>query len=72
MKALQALFFTLATAFIAPVVIGLVDAYTWLMTGEQVSWMDWNHNSVMMAWAFLFPAAGAAIAGFGIRDAADR
>jgi len=72
MKALQALFFTLATAFVAPAAIGLIDAWAWLVVGEQISWMDWNEGRLMMTWFLLFPAAGAAIAGFGMRDAADR
>lgn len=72
MKPLRYLFFTLAAALVSPAVIGMVDAWAWLMTGGQVSWMDWNRDRVMTAWAFLFLAAGAAFAAFGMRDAADR
>lgn len=72
MRALQALFFTLAAAFISPAAIGLIDAWAWLVVGEQISWVDWNEARLMMTWFFLFPAAGAAVAGFGMRDAADR
>ena len=72
MKALQALFFTLAAAFVAPAVIGLVDAWAWLLVGEQISWIQWNSWRLLLAGGFAIPAAGAAIAGFGARDAADR
>ena len=72
MKALQALLFALAAAFVAPAAICLIDAWAWLVVGEQISWMDWNEGRLMMTWFFLFPAAGAAIVGFEMRDAADR
>lgn len=72
MKPLRYLIVTIAVLCATPAAIGIVDAWAWLVVGEQISWMDWSTGRRMMAWFFLFLAAGAAIAGFEMRDAADR
>ena len=72
MKAMQALFAVLGLAFALPALIGLVDAYAWLMTGEQLSWMQWNSWRLMLTGGFMIPAAAMATAFLSARDAADR
>ena len=72
MKAMQALFAVLGLAFALPALIGLADAYSWLMTGEQLSWMQWNSWRLMLTGGFMIPAAAMATAFLSARDAADR
>ncbi len=72
MRAVQALFGALAVTFALPALIGLADAYAWLVTGEQLSWMQWNSWRLMLTGGFMIPAAAMATAFLSARDAADR
>lgn len=55
-----------------PAATGLIDSWSWLMFGETRSWIEWEEGRVAVAWAFLFPALGCAMAARGMRNAADR
>ena len=71
MKPLRYLFVALALAFALPAATGLLDSWSWLMFGETRSWIEWDEGRVALAWAFLFPALGCAMAARGLRNAAD-
>jgi flagellar motor component MotA len=41
-----------------PVVIGIIDAWYWLMLGNKLSHIEWDASRIWAAWGFLFPAFG--------------
>ena len=72
MKAMFYLFAALTALFISPAIMGLVDAWAWIVLGEQVTGKKWEIGRVMLAWFLLFPALLCLLAAMASRDAADR
>ena len=72
MKAMFYLFAALTALFISPAIIGLVDAWFWIVLGNQATGREWEFGRVMLAWFLLFPALLCLLAAMASRDAADR
>ena len=53
MRALHYLIWTIAVLCATPAAIGVVDAWAWLVTGSQISWIEWGPLRPVTAAFFL-------------------